>query len=106
MPQHAPLVDRLRTLCAYAQRAGADPDWLAATADDLVAMILSQRLDPRYRKSLAKAATLAIGLESMQRAGFTRGRAVGALRQRHGLSRSRVYALLKLSSDITGHNRR
>jgi hypothetical protein len=97
MNSNAPLlIDRLRKLCDYAQAAGADRDWLAATADALVEVVLAQRIDPRHRRSLAKATTLAISVEAMQRSGFAHGRAVSALRQRHGLSRSRVYALLSL----------
>jgi hypothetical protein len=102
MTSDAPLIDRLRTLCALAEQSGCDSIWLASVADDLVALVLAQRLDPRRRRSLAVARHMAITLEAMQRAGFTHGRAVSALRQRHGLSRSRVYALLQLSCDMKG----
>jgi hypothetical protein len=92
----SPLIDRLRLLCEYAQRAGADATWLADTVDVLVEAILAQRLDPRRRRTLAVARSMAITVEAMQRAGHTHGAAVAALRRRHGKSRSRVYALLAL----------
>jgi hypothetical protein len=106
MIRNAPLVARLRTLLSIAEQAGCDRVWLHDTADALVEVVLAQRIDPRRRRSLAKATTLAIALRSMQRAGFTHGGAVGALGTRHGLSRSRVYELLKLSGNNAGRIRR
>jgi hypothetical protein len=106
MNSNAPLVDRLRILCDYAQRAGADRAWLAATADALVALILDQRTDPRRRRSRAQAAYMANVVTAMRQAGHTHGQAVTALCRRHGLRRSWVYELLKLSGNNAGRIRR
>jgi hypothetical protein len=106
MTSDAPLVDRLRILCDYAQAAGADRAWLATVADDLVALVLAQTTDPRRRRSRARAAQMANVVRSMCQAGHTNGQAVEALCRRHGLRRSWVYELLQMSGDITGHKRR
>jgi hypothetical protein len=106
MTSAAPLADRLRILCEYAQRAGADSAWLAATADDLVALILEQRLDPRRRRSRVQAAQMANAVRSMRQAGHTNGEAVGALCRRYGLRRSWVYELLEMSGNNSGQIKR
>jgi hypothetical protein len=107
MTSDVPLINSLRKLCALAeQAAGCDSIWLASVADDLVALVLAQRLDPRRRRSLAVARHMAITVEAMQRAGHTNGEAVGALCRRHGLGRSRIYELLKLSGNNAGRIRR
>jgi hypothetical protein len=107
MTSPAPLLDSLRKLLSIAERAGADSVWLGDTADALVALILAQRIDPRHRRSLARADTLASAVESMQRAGYGRAASVEAVRARNGpLSKSRMYALLQLSCDIAGQIKR
>ena len=42
MTSDAPLIDRLRSLCALAEQSGCDRIWLASVADDLVALVLAQ----------------------------------------------------------------
>jgi hypothetical protein len=106
MTSDAPLIDRLRTLCTLAEQSGCDRAWLANVADDLVALILDQRQDPRRRRSHVQAAQMANVVRSMRQAGHTNGQAVEALCRRHGLRRSWVYELLQMSGDITGHKRR
>jgi hypothetical protein len=103
----SPLIDRLRLLCEYAQRAGADATWLASIADDLMLLIVNQRqADPRRRRSHAQAAQMAITVQAMRRAGHTHGEAVAALCRRHGIGRSWAYELLHMSADISGQKRR
>jgi hypothetical protein len=102
------LVDQLCWLLEIAERAGANPVRLRETADALVDVVLAQEHDPRHRRSIGVAARMAISMESMQRAGYSHGAGVAALRRRYGLSRSRTYALLALSKSRynAGHNKR
>jgi hypothetical protein len=106
MTSPAPLLDSLRELCSIALRAGADSEWVRETAEGIVNVLLAQRYDPRRRRSRAQAAHMAITVRMMERAGHTHGQAVEALCRRHGLRRSWVYELLKLSGDFTGQNKR
>jgi len=106
MTSDAPLIDRLRTLCTLAEQSGCDPVWLASIADDLFALILNQRQDPRRRRSHVQASQMANAVRSMRQAGHTNGQAVTALCRRHGIGRSWAYELLQMSADISGHIKR
>ena len=95
------LLSRLRFLLAIAQSAAPDA-WIQESADQIVSAMLDlqkfQRdaIDPRRRVSLAQAAQMAHSFKAMRQAGHTGADAVRALRERHGLGRSRVYELLAL----------
>jgi hypothetical protein len=106
MTGDAPLIERLRALCALAEQSGCDRAWLARVADDLFALIHDQRQDPRRRRSHVQAAQMANAVRSMRQAGHTNGQAVAALCRRHGIRRSWAYELLQMSADISGHNKR
>jgi hypothetical protein len=107
---HLSLVDRLRQLCLLAQQSAAPELWIQETADAIVDALLSletferDSVDPRRRRSTAQARQMANAVTAMRQAGFTHGAAVGALRERTGLSRSRVYALLKMSCNNAGQS--
>jgi hypothetical protein len=111
-PAGADLVPRLRQLCLLAEQSGAGAEWITKTADAVIAALLSSQqierdnIDPRRRRSQAQAVSLARSFKDMRRAGFTPGDAVAALRERTGLSRSRMYGLLKISKscDFMGQN--
>jgi hypothetical protein len=91
------LIQQLRQLCDYAQRAGAPRAWLIQTADNIVgALLLLQREDPRRRTSRLRAARMAITLKAMRQAGYTHGAAVAALCERYRLGKSQVYSLLRM----------
>ena len=102
-PASAELPDRLRHLCSLAQRSGVPETWITQTADSILDALMAlqnfeRNIDPRRRRSQARAQHMAITAEAMRAAGHTRGDAVAALCERYGRSRSRVYALLKIKS--------
>ena len=85
----------LRKLFALAAAGGADPDWLRQVADQLVAQMLeleeTRRLvNPRRRRTLK----LARRVKALREKGV----AAAALQARFGVSRTRIYQLLELSS--------
>jgi len=85
----------LRKLFALAAAGGADPTWLRQAADQLVAQMLELRelrrmVNPRRRRTLE----LARRVKALREKGV----AAAALQQRFGVSRTRIYQLLQLSS--------
>ena len=87
----------LRKLFALAAAGGADPDWLRQVADQLVAQMLeleeTRRLvNPRRRRTLE----LARRVKALR----DQGVAAAALQQRFGVSRTRIYQLIELSSEM------
>jgi hypothetical protein len=101
-PTSADLPARLQHLCSLAKQSGVPETWITQTADSIVDALMTLQnferdIDPRRVRSQARGARLAISLKAMRAAGHTRGDAVAALSARSGLSRSRIYALLKMS---------
>jgi hypothetical protein len=98
MTSPAPLLDSLDKLCSLAERGGADPVWLRATADGIFEVLLAAQRNKRHQRTLAVAHQMAHVATAMRQQGHSPGECVGALRRRYGKSRSRVYALLAMSN--------
>ncbi len=100
--------DTLRRLLAYADRGGAEREWLADAADELVAHLLHlaelrRLVDPRRLHTANLVQRVAAADARLRRNGTTTHR-VAILTQQFGLSRSRVYALLRLSCESQDTN--
>jgi hypothetical protein len=98
----ADLPQRLRELVRLAQ-PGADPAWLAATAEQLVGALVEldarrRQDDPRRVRTLDLARRVRKAAESMQHlSAIERNK---ALRERFKVSRSYLYRLLALSPEV------
>jgi hypothetical protein len=83
-------IDRLRTLMDLAQQGGADAEWLAETADKLVAALLElEELrrgagDPRPRRKLMLIGRVGRAYAAMLAAGHGESQAVDSLADRFG----------------------
>ena len=85
----------LRKLFELAAAGGADPGWLREAADEIAALMfelaqLRRLVNPRRRRTLE----LARRVKALR----DQGVAAAALQARFGVSRTRIYQLIELSS--------
>ncbi len=94
----ADLFARLAQLFDFAEQGGADPAWLDATADAIVALV---NHDPRRTRTLAEAQHLEALIAAACAAGYNERDAIATVRERLGLKHATFYRWRALYRDFS-----